>query len=41
MVHEQIVRDRELESRPARPFRQIVIIEEPQSKPFISPPIAS
>ena len=37
VVHEQVMGDRELESRPPRPFREIVIIKESQSKPFIEP----
>ncbi len=37
MVNEEIMRDRELESRPPRPLGEVVVIKESQSKPFIEP----
>ncbi len=37
MVHEQIMGDRQLKSRPPRPLGEIVVIKESQSKPFIEP----
>ena len=37
VVNEQIMGDRQLKSRPPRPFGEIVIIKESQSKPFIEP----